>query len=266
MRKIRLLLFIFIILNFCFCGGNQKNKVNPAIEKYNRATTYLNYGRFEQAERILMEVIKIDDQFYRAYHNLGIIKVYQNNFDKAEEYFKKAIELNADNAEAFNYLGVIYKEKNMIEKAKEMFLKVAHHPTYPTRENGYYNLSLIAFEEEDIEKALKYINHAIKINPTFAMAFNFRGKIYTKKGDYEPARKDFLKAVKITPESAIFNFNLGEFLYKFENNSDEALNYFERASVLAKTEEIKKLSMKYIEEIDENEEDDKKDTEQQEDS
>jgi len=251
------LITIPLVLSVISCGGH-KVKIDPTIKKYNEATLYLNNGNLERAEILLKQVIKKDQNFYLAYHSLGVIEIYKRNFRKAAHFFEKALKINPSYAESYNYLGIAYKEMGMNEKAEMMFKKVIDNPDYPTRENGYYNLALIKFTERKYKEALNYITHALKVNPSFAIGYNLRGQIYSVLNEKEKARKDYLKAVKIMPENPIFNFNLGLFLYRKEKDPTAAISFFEKAMALSRDKELIKLCRKYLKEIDQLKNDRKK--------
>ncbi len=244
-----LFILIFVSISYIGCGG-KKVKIDPTIKKYNEATIYLNNGNPEKAKVLLLQVIKKDPNFYLAYHSMGIIELYKRNFKKASQYFEKALKINPAYAESYNYLGIAYKEMGMNSKAEEMFKKVIDNPNYPTRENGFYNLALLKISEKKYKEALEYINHGLKINPSFAIGYNLRGQIYAILGENSKARKDYLKAVKIMPENPIFNFNLALFLYKKEKDPDAAITFFEKARALSRDKNMIDLCIKYLKEID----------------
>ena len=49
---------------------------------------------------------------------------------------------------------------------------------------------------------MKTINKAIEIQPDYVNAYNNRGVVYAKKGDYNRAIEDYDKAIEIQPDDA----------------------------------------------------------------
>ncbi|MEN8153665.1 MAG: tetratricopeptide repeat protein [Acidobacteriota bacterium] len=111
----------------------------------------------------------------------------------SEEKFKNALKKIPNHIKAINGLGIVYLKLKKFDKSLFMFKKV------------------------------------ISLNPDQIDAYNFMGIIYSEKGEYEPAKENFLIAAnsKIyqTPENAFVNLAMLE-LKKGKNNS--ALRYIEK--------------------------------------
>ena len=58
----------------------------------------------------------------------------------------------------------------------------------------YNNLSLLYAEQEKHEKAIEYINVAIKLNPKDGQFLNNRGWIYLQSENFKQAEKDYQNA------------------------------------------------------------------------
>lgn len=71
-----------------------------------------------------------------------------------------------------------------------------------------------------LEKAINYLNKAIKIDSTYEGLYNNRGLLYHKLNYNEKAIKDFEKAIKINPNQSIFYANLALSLYHANMYSD----------------------------------------------
>ena len=63
--------------------------------------------------------------------------------------------------------------------------------------------------EEDLSKAIKHYNNAIKLNPQMAEAYCNRGFAYSNKGEVEQAIKDYNKAIELDPNEAVVYTNRG---------------------------------------------------------
>ncbi len=86
--------------------------------------------------------------------------------------------------------------------------------------------ALSAFEAENYDEALKYLDAALTFAPKSPFVLNLRGAVFTKKKDFEAARKNFEAAVAIDPQFFPARFNLGEVLF-LEGRYEEALSFFE---------------------------------------
>ena len=68
------------------------------------------------------------------------------------------------------------------------------------------------------EKAIEYLNNAIKLKPDDALAYNNRGAAYAELGQYQRAIEDYNKAIRLKPEDALAYNNRG-LAYLIQGNS-----------------------------------------------
>jgi len=102
-----------------------ENKKEEAIEHFEKAlkvqSDYLpatfnlaiclgDLGRYDEAEKILQEVIDKDASILQSYDSLGFIYYKKGDFKKAKENFEKILELDPKNAKAKNSLEVLKRE------------------------------------------------------------------------------------------------------------------------------------------------------------
>jgi tetratricopeptide (TPR) repeat protein len=98
-----------------------------------------------------------------------------------------------------------------------------------TPEDSYSQMisrGIAAFEAEDYEQALVYLDEAFAVSPNSPFILNLRGAVYTKLKDYTAARKNFEAAISADAGFFPARFNLGELLF-LEGQYEEALAYFE---------------------------------------
>jgi tetratricopeptide (TPR) repeat protein len=62
----------------------------------------------------------------------------------------------------------------------------------------------------DPQKAIEYLNDAIKLKPDLAMAYNNRGKAYGDLGQHEQAITDYNEAIRLKPDYADAYYNRGK--------------------------------------------------------
>ncbi|SPF49935.1 exported hypothetical protein [Syntrophobacter sp. SbD1] len=94
-----------------------------------------------------------------------------------------------------------------------------------------YDLALAYDQRQMPDKAVLHLEKALQIKPSYPEALNAMGSIYAKRGQLEPARAAFQKALDDpfykTPQIAAYN--LGR-LYEKEGNSQRALPYYQQAA------------------------------------
>ncbi len=77
---------------------------------FNIAISLGDIGRFAEAEKILLDVIKKDASIAEAYNSLGYLYYKNNHFQKAKESFQKAIEINPNYEQAKNSLYILEQQ------------------------------------------------------------------------------------------------------------------------------------------------------------
>jgi Tfp pilus assembly protein PilF len=90
------------------------------------------------------------------------------------------------------------------------------------------------WKEDDLTDpnlALKMLNQAVLIDPSFAVAFNDRGKVHAKMGQFDRAKKDYDQAIKLDSKYVKAYNNRGVGLYETNQYAD-ALKDFNKAIVL----------------------------------
>ncbi|MDB6153382.1 MAG: Tetratricopeptide 2 repeat protein [Chthoniobacteraceae bacterium] len=129
------------------------------------------------------------------YFQYGAAAEMAGKLDKAVELLKKSIQLDPANAsEAYNYLGYMWADRGMnLEEAGEMLKK------------------------------------ALELDPDNGSFIDSLGWLHFKKGEYEPALKELLRAAEmIRPDSADVLDHVGD-TYQALNKPAEALSYWQRA-------------------------------------
>ena len=99
--------------------------------------------------------------------------------------------------------------------------------TSPTAEDFYAQANKKLEQEGDYSGAIEDYNQAIRINPNYANAYNFRGLARLLLGEYQAAIEDFNSAIRINPDYAdaynnrgAVRKNLGEYQAAIEDYSE----------------------------------------------
>ena len=163
-----------------------------------------------------LEQIKSSNYKEIAYENLGNIYKNLNNLAKAMDYFKMAIDINPKNPKTHFLYGVMLDEAGNYEAGVEE-----------------YNLALQYVDKNsDLLEILenKWIQDLVK-NPNNSQSYVNLGVIYQKKGEYEEAKTQYLKALNLNPDDEVILYNLAS-LFMEQKKNTEALNIYN--NILAK--------------------------------
>jgi type IV pilus assembly protein PilF len=86
---------------------------------------------------------------------------------------------------------------------------------------GYY-------ERGQMDVALEELNLAVKVDPTYAQAYNIYGLVYAVLGDERKAEQSFAQALQLAPNDSDIHHNWGWYLCQ-HGREREALTEFETA-------------------------------------
>ena len=78
----------------------------------------INQGKYEEAKRNLLVIVKKDEEDAEAYNLLGYIERQLQNYILAIKFYKRALAINNDFIGAHHYIAMAYLELDDIEKAK----------------------------------------------------------------------------------------------------------------------------------------------------
>jgi tetratricopeptide (TPR) repeat protein len=95
-------------------------------------------------------------------------------------------------------------------------------------------------ENPRLDKALKMINRALKVNPTEAHFLDTRGHIYARMGRFEEALVDLHQALLKMPTSGKLHHTLSE-IYSLKNITELAKSHAEKAKKFGKGEEYNSI-------------------------
>ncbi len=167
-----------------------KNKFNEGNKSYRRRD-------LEGALQAYKEVLEIDDSFYQAHYQIGVIQSKMGNRALAIEHYLKALEYSPN----------FYK--------------------------GYYAMSLSQKANGNMEDALTSLAKAVEINPGYDKAYGAMGDIYIEQRNYDDAIKVLNTAIQVNPKYAKGYLNLG-IVFADQEQYDSAISNLEMATSLKK--------------------------------
>ncbi len=198
-----------------------------AERKVKEAWKLINRYKYEEAEPLLLQAIKHDDNSIRAYSLLGLTYTYLNDYEKAFKYFDKCIAIDPQYIATYKYRSSAYDRLNEPRKAiKDInkVLKAEPENLGALITHGYIYRNCY----QDYEQALSDFNKVIKLNPNYALAYANRGVIYMARGDEDKALADYNKAIEVNPKDYSGYSNRGN-LYNKQGKYKEAIADFSKA-------------------------------------
>lgn len=132
----------------------------------------------------------INSDFYAEY---GATLEMKGDIQNAVRQLEKAIQLDSKNHKALNYIAYMWIEKGI-----------------------------------ELEKAARYLDQAMRLDPDNAAYEDSLGWLYYQKKEYAKAKKWIEKALKKAPDEPVINDHMGD-IYLALNNPENALRYWQKA-------------------------------------
>jgi|AntAceMinimDraft_17_1070374.scaffolds.fasta_scaffold04079_2 tetratricopeptide (TPR) repeat protein len=177
-------------------GALNTDMLNPRAY-FLKGFTYKEMGDTAKAISNLQTAVEQNPEYYDAYMQLGLL--FSAKKDKlSEAYFKNALKIKPVSIEALYALGMFYQEDEppQIDKAVETYSKIIE--TDPDNKKAHYNIGYLnlVFLKHYYE-AINNFTNAIQNDSNYFQAYYNRGYCYELLKDYENAKTDYKKALKI---------------------------------------------------------------------
>lgn len=206
---------------------SQAIQFSPGFTKayQNRAFTYLELKKEEEAKGDFTTWARLDPQAHVALFELGILSEKAKQLSEASSYYQQALSLSPLPKYAYQ-LGVTQFAQKHFEDAVTAFTTcIAQDPrhvfAYHDRGSAYRELGKWT-------EAISDYQQAAELDPSFALAWSNLGTTYRKKGDVKAAVSAYQKATQLATNNPIFWNNLG-FAQSEINELDAAVKSFQKA-------------------------------------
>ena len=188
--------------------------------KCNLAGVYASQGRFEEAERLLVEQLSSKTAWWEWWSPegkpylslLGRIYMGLGLYEEAEQQFKQDIAVHGDTAlRGLTSLGYLYIDQERYEEAEDLFtrgieyckreLPGKNNPTTLSYMNG---LAVLRTRQKQYEEAERLFDEALETrklklgedHPATLESKNDLAVLYKEQGDYDKAEPLLLEAVE----------------------------------------------------------------------
>lgn len=168
---------------------------------------HLQCDRLEAATECYRRAVAIDPDYVEACIGLGFALSEQQQYDEAERHLRHALSLDSRNADVHYLLGTIVNRRN------------------------------------DPAGSVGHFARALEFNPNFVFAYRDLFTALFHSREYEKAKEVLHKAIAACPQSAEFQFHLGNLLRQ-EGDYDGAISCYENALAIQPTsaESLKHLA------------------------
>ncbi|MBC7996394.1 MAG: tetratricopeptide repeat protein [Leptolyngbya sp.] len=179
-------------------------KLEPHNPLYlvDRATTYLHLRKFTLANRDIDEAILLDPGYATAYYIRSHLRLNEGLRGRAIQDATRAIELEGfKNGGFYFFRGCLYEGAKQYDKAISDGLKADE--LTPNQSHIKVLIGRVYHRLLEPDKALRYLNEAIKLNPTDASIYMERSGVHHTLMNWEEAVADESKVIQYSKDPPI---------------------------------------------------------------
>ena len=172
---------------------------NVAKNKFNEGNNSYKRRDLEGALAAYMEVLKIDESFYQAHYQIGVIQAKMGDRTTAINHYQKALDIAPDFYKGYYAMALSQKANSDMQGALsslESAIKI--HPGY---DNAYGAMGDIYIEDKNYEKAIVILNTSIQVNPQYTKGYLSLGIAYSDQEKYDLAQPPLEMATSLDPKS-----------------------------------------------------------------
>ncbi|MFB2833840.1 tetratricopeptide repeat protein [Floridanema evergladense] len=186
----------------------------------------LEAGKYEQAERIYLQIIEQVPDRAIAYKNLGNVALHQGKLVEAIAYYQKGIELEPNEAITYYHLAIAFHQLDRLEEAIACYREfLGFNPNDPITLN---NLGNALQRQGKFAEAIDCYQKSLALDDTNALAYNNLGTAFNSQGNLAAALACFEQGLILEPNNAESHYNLATF-YQEQRLYEKALACCDRA-------------------------------------
>ena len=191
-----------------------------------RAELLIQQNRFEEAGKILSQILAEDPNNVLALEMLSEVKLQSDKYDEADDLVDKAIALAPDEDVLFYRKARIALAKDAYDQAeKNLQEAIAMDPDC----SAYYSLfAQIKLARKKYQEALDRADQALSLDPEDLLALNVRSTALMKLGRKEESVQAIEGALLEDPNNAYTHANYGMALLE-KGDPKKALTHFREA-------------------------------------
>jgi len=202
-----------------------ENPKNGAVH-HDMGSALMQLGRFQEAEGYFETAKELEPRLASAWYLCGVCLGEQGRFDEAIDHWKKTVELDRNHCDAIYFLGKTYGMKGMWDMAIHQFNRAIR-----LRENvPLYHLGLAEMQlaKADFTAARKEWEFVLEIDEKNVTALSNLSAVAMEEHDWERALMIGKRAIECGATNALVFFNMGMACIAI-GASDLAVQYLEEA-------------------------------------
>ena len=167
-------------------------------------------GRLNEAERLYLQILKIDPGHADALHLLGVLAHQVGRNDLAVDLIGRAIAQNGRVPAFHNNLGNALKAQGKLQEAAASYAGALVHKS--DHVGALFNLGLVLQTQGKLQEAAASYRRALSYKPDYAEAHGNLGNTLQAQGKLDEAVACYGRALHYRPDYAEVHSNLGNVL------------------------------------------------------
>ncbi len=204
-------------------------RISPPPELLNSLLEHYQNGRFNDAEKLSLEITKGFPKHQFAWKVLGALLGATGRKSEALDANKTAVVLSPQDTEAHSNLGLTLQELGRLDEAEASYSQAI--VLKPDFGEAQYNLGITLKELGRLNEAEASYNQAIVLKPDYAEAYGNLGVTLKELGRLDEAEASYNQAIELKPDYAEAHYNLGVTLKEL-GRLNEAEAIYNQAIVL----------------------------------
>ena len=175
-------------------------------------TTAQKEARFKRTIQLLEQAVQIDPGFYSAWCNLGATYIETGRFNEAETCFNKAIAINPLGHRPYYHLGFIYSSQGKLEQSEQVYLKalaIAADTLHSFSADCYNQLGLLYRQWLKPQKAIVHFKKMFELAPGNPIARSHIARLFEASGNRKAVEYHRLKGFTENAQFFGVSFTLG---------------------------------------------------------
>ena len=160
-------------------------------------------GRFEEATRYYQRAVKANNASAESLYRLGMSLVQLDRIDEALPHLKSAVTKNPSNREGRLLYGTLLNTRRRYAEAEQVLRSLEPGG------DGYLELGIALLEQGKLEEAEEVIRSLLNQAPGDERPLTLLGEIYLQRRQFEAARRELIRALRINPQEPRAQVALG---------------------------------------------------------
>lgn len=197
--------------------------------KFAEAAQAQQAGRYDEARRLLLELLAINVRHAESLYMLGVVEYHCKHLEVAAKMIARALAVDSRNPLYRANLGKVLLEMGRYEEAETELSTAAH--ARPDLLDAHYGLGNLCAAQGRHDEAVGHYQRALKLAPRDANIRTNFGNAYLHQGKIEEAFAQYRQAIEFDPKNIDAHLNMGT-AYLGRGEWAEALACYEQVLAL----------------------------------